>query len=121
MNKTYRLIWNELTRCWVPVSEIARARGKKASARVLLAALLPGLLTPPAALAAPVGPPSPVSVQTLPSGVQYRVIQAGTGAPIILAGAHGVAVVSAICGQADVTAATRQLRQEIGHARLSPS
>lgn len=40
-------------------------------------------------------------------------IQAGTCAPIIAAGAHGVAVVSAICGQPDVAAATTTLRREI--------
>ena len=38
MNKTYRLIWNDFTRTWVAVSEIARARGKRASGAVLLAA-----------------------------------------------------------------------------------
>lgn len=38
----------------------------------------------------------------------------GTGrvAPVLAAGADGVAVVSAICGQPDVRAATRQLRAE---------
>ena len=30
MNKTYRLIWNDLTRTWVAVAETARARGKRA-------------------------------------------------------------------------------------------
>ena len=34
MNKIYRLIWNEITRSWVAVSEIAKARGKRASGMV---------------------------------------------------------------------------------------
>jgi len=39
MNKTYRLIWNEVTRVWVAVSEIAKARGKRASGVAVLMAL----------------------------------------------------------------------------------
>ena len=31
MNKIYRLIWSEITRTWVAVSEITRGRGKRAS------------------------------------------------------------------------------------------
>ena len=37
MNKTYRLIWNELTNTWVAVAEIAKARGKRTSGATLLA------------------------------------------------------------------------------------
>lgn len=40
MNKSCRLIWNELIRAWVAVSEIARARGKRAAGAVLLAAIV---------------------------------------------------------------------------------
>ena len=40
-------------------------------------------------------------------------IQLGTCTPIMAVGAHGVAVVSAICGQPDVAAATVALRREI--------
>lgn len=40
-------------------------------------------------------------------------IQSGACRPILEAGAQGVAVVSAICGQPDIAAATRELRREI--------
>jgi len=36
MNKTYRLIWNETTNTWAVVSELAKARGKRASGAVIL-------------------------------------------------------------------------------------
>ena len=39
MNKAYRLIWNELTQSWVAVSELVKARGKRASGVALLTAL----------------------------------------------------------------------------------
>lgn len=35
MNRYYRLIWNERTGAWIPVAEIAKGRGKRASALVL--------------------------------------------------------------------------------------
>ena len=38
MNKSYRLIFNDLTNTWVAVAEIIKARGKRASGAVLLAA-----------------------------------------------------------------------------------
>ena len=38
MNKCYRLIWNECTQAWVAVAETAKARGKRASGSLLLAA-----------------------------------------------------------------------------------
>ena len=31
MNKIFRLVWSELNRTWVAVSEITRGRGKRAS------------------------------------------------------------------------------------------
>ena len=43
-------------------------------------------------------------------------IQAGSCAPLMAAGAKGVALISAICGQPDVAAATRGLREEIDRA-----
>ncbi|WP_373975171.1 thiamine phosphate synthase [Chitinibacter sp. SCUT-21] len=44
-------------------------------------------------------------------------IKQGSAASMIAAGANGVAVVSAICGQADVAIATQALLAEIHHAR----
>ena len=38
MNTTYRLVFNEITRTWVAVAEIAKTRGKRASGAVMLAA-----------------------------------------------------------------------------------
>jgi hypothetical protein len=68
MNKTYRLIWNEFTRTWVAVGEIAKARGKRASGVVLLAAA--GILVtpvPPAFAVPPSLPAAPAATQ-LPTG-----------------------------------------------------
>ena len=65
MNKTYRLIWNDFTHTWVAVSEIARARGKRASGAVLLAAA--GFIAvPPAPTFA--APPNPPVATQLPTG-----------------------------------------------------
>lgn len=38
MNKTYRLIWNEVTQTWVAVAEHAKRRGKRAAVTIILAA-----------------------------------------------------------------------------------
>jgi hypothetical protein len=38
MNKCYRLIWNERTCTWVAAAEIARARGKRLSGALPMAA-----------------------------------------------------------------------------------
>lgn len=54
--------------------------------------------------------------KTLPA-VAIGGIKQGMAAPLITAGVEGVAVVSAICGQADPAAATRQLLNEITGAR----
>ncbi len=54
--------------------------------------------------------------KTLPA-VAIGGIKHGTAAPLIAAGVEGVAVVSAICGQPDPAAATRQLLNEITGAR----
>lgn len=50
MNKSYRLIYNEITQTWVAVAEIAKARGKRASGTALLAAV---------ALSVQAAPPNP--------------------------------------------------------------
>ena len=65
MNKTYRLIWNDFTNTWVAVSEIARARGKRASGAVLLAAA-GSIAVPPAPTFA--APPNPPVATQLPTG-----------------------------------------------------
>ncbi|MBQ1762597.1 MAG: filamentous hemagglutinin N-terminal domain-containing protein, partial [Aquincola sp.] len=40
MNKIHRLVWNDITRAWVPAAEHTRARGKRGAARLLAAAAL---------------------------------------------------------------------------------
>ncbi|MDD5333790.1 MAG: filamentous hemagglutinin N-terminal domain-containing protein, partial [Rhodoferax sp.] len=65
MNTCYRLIWNEVARTWVAVSEIAKTRSKRAAVALLLAAT--GV-----AVAAPPNPPAPTR---LPTGGQ---VVAGT-------------------------------------------
>lgn len=49
MNKTYRLVWNEITNTWTAVAEIVKARGKRNGGTLLLAAC--GLLGSASALA----------------------------------------------------------------------
>lgn len=44
MNKSYRLIYNEITQTWVAVAEIAKARGKRASGTVLSVQAAPRIL-----------------------------------------------------------------------------
>lgn len=65
MNKTYRLIWNELSQSWVPASELCRSRGKRSGKALLLVA---GALLGGGALAQ--------QAQLLPSGGQ---IVSGSG------------------------------------------
>ena len=55
MNKSYRLLWNELTQTWVAVAEIARGRGKRTAAAVLLVASGLALAAPPGANQLPTG------------------------------------------------------------------
>lgn len=69
MNKSYRLIYNEITQTWVAVSEITKGRGKRASGAVLLAGAV--ALSP--ALAAP---PNPPAANQLPTGGQVVAGQA---------------------------------------------
>ncbi|HMW16987.1 MAG TPA: filamentous hemagglutinin N-terminal domain-containing protein [Accumulibacter sp.] len=71
MNKIYRLIWNAPTHTWIAVAEIVRARGKRASRMVTLAASL-GLVAPGAVLAQ--APPAP---NQLPVGGRVVAGQAG--------------------------------------------
>lgn len=64
MNKSYRLIWSEVTNTWVVASELAKARGKRASGAVILAAA--GILLAPVAptFAAPPNPPAATQLPT---------------------------------------------------------
>ncbi|WP_029620426.1 thiamine phosphate synthase [Pseudorhizobium marinum] len=57
-----------------------------------------------------------VAVAPVPS-VAIGGLKQGHAAPVLAAGAHGLAVVSAICGQPDPEAAARSLAQEIEEAR----
>ena len=66
MNKTYRLIWNELTHAWVAVAETVRSHGKRAQRSVLAAAILAVLPAPTLAQ---------VAANALPTGGQ---VVAGT-------------------------------------------
>jgi thiamine-phosphate pyrophosphorylase len=72
--------------------------------------------------AAPVIPPAEqraiIAAKRLPA-VAIGGIGLGRVAPLLAAGFDGVAVVSAICGQPDVAAATRGLRAELMAARRS--
>ena len=72
MNKVYRLIWNELTRAWVAVSELVKSRGKRASGVLLLAAL--GIAVSPASTFA--ADPAPTA---LPTGGQIAAGVASIG------------------------------------------
>ena len=75
MNKSYRLIYNEITNTWVAVSETAKGRGKRASGAVLLAAASIVLaLSCATTSAAPPNPPAPTQ---LPTGGQVVAGQAG--------------------------------------------
>lgn len=71
MNKTYRLVWNELTGAWIAVAEHVKARGKRSSGVVLAAA---AVLSAPAFAQTPGAPPAPTA---LPTGGQIVAGQAG--------------------------------------------
>jgi filamentous hemagglutinin family protein len=77
MNKSYQLIWNEVTGLWLAVSETTRGRGKRASAVVWLAAhaLALGLCAAPALAT----PPSPPALTQLPTGGQVVAGSASIG------------------------------------------
>ncbi|MCF8209117.1 MAG: filamentous hemagglutinin N-terminal domain-containing protein, partial [Rhodoferax sp.] len=66
MNKSYRLIWNELVQAWVVVSELTKSRGKRASALALATASSIVLAAPP----------NPPSAGQLPTGGQVVAGQA---------------------------------------------
>ena len=70
MNKTYRLVWNEITGAWVAVAEHVKARGKRSSGVVLAATVL----SAPAFAQSPAAPPAPTA---LPTGGQVVAGQAG--------------------------------------------
>ena len=42
MNKSYRLLWSDITRTFMAVSEVAKARGKRASAGIFEGIVKPG-------------------------------------------------------------------------------
>jgi filamentous hemagglutinin family protein len=64
MNKSYRLIWNELTQSWVAVAEIVKARGKRASGTLLLVTASLVAVQPALTFAAPPNPPSATALPT---------------------------------------------------------
>ena len=64
MNKSYRLIYNDLTNTWVAVAEIVKARGKRASGAVLLAAMGIIAVSPAPTFAAPPNPPAATALPT---------------------------------------------------------
>ena len=75
MNKSYRLIYNEITNTWVAVAETVKGRGKRASGAVVLAAASVVLgIAPAPAFAAPPNPPAPTQ---LPTGGKVVAGQAG--------------------------------------------
>ncbi|MET3134463.1 filamentous hemagglutinin family protein, partial [Oxalobacteraceae bacterium GrIS 1.11] len=71
MNISYRLIWSEYSNSWIPVSELAKSRGKRSSGALLLTGILAAGMAP--ALAAP--PNWPAATQ-LPGGAQVVAGQA---------------------------------------------
>ncbi|MCF8169465.1 MAG: filamentous hemagglutinin N-terminal domain-containing protein [Rhodoferax sp.] len=77
MNKSYRLIYNDITQTWVAASEITKGRGKRSSGVVRLAGA--GLLSTAALSGALAGPPNlpnlPAATQ-LPTGGQVVAGQA---------------------------------------------
>ncbi len=73
MNKSYRLIYNEITNTWVAVAETAKARGKRACGAVVLAAASAVLGIAPAVAA----PPNPPAATQLPTGGKVVAGQAG--------------------------------------------
>jgi filamentous hemagglutinin family protein len=74
MNKTYRLIWSDITQAWVATSETAKGRGKRAAGVVLLAAAAVAAGLPEIGAAQTALPPS-----TLPTGGQVVAGQASIG------------------------------------------
>ncbi|MBX5459778.1 MAG: filamentous hemagglutinin N-terminal domain-containing protein [Steroidobacteraceae bacterium] len=68
MNHTYRLVWSDAAQAFVAVSELARARGKRASSGIVSALIAAGLFAVP---------PAPSFAASLPEGGQ---IAAGAGA-----------------------------------------
>lgn len=76
MNKSYRLIWSEITNTLVVVSELTKARGKRASGAVILAAA--GILLAPIAPAFAATPNPPAATQLPTSGQVVAGIQPPT-------------------------------------------
>ena len=66
MNKSYRLVYNEITNTWVAVAETVRGRGKRTSGALLLVAA--GVMMPLVQAPAWAGPP--VAVVSAPAPTQ---------------------------------------------------
>jgi len=73
MNKSYGLVFSEISGTWIAVAEHVRARGKRSASAVLLSAA--SLLLSPDVLAAPPTGPPPAATQ-LPTGGQVTAGQA---------------------------------------------
>ncbi len=80
MNKSHRLIWNEITNTWVAVSELTKARGKRASGALLVAASALIYFMPTTVFAAPPNPPAATELPTGGNvvGGQASINQSGT-------------------------------------------
>ena len=73
MNKTYRLVFNEITGAWIAVAEHVKSKGKRSASAVMLSAASL-LLTPVIHASGPAAPP-PAATQ-LPTGGQVSAGQA---------------------------------------------
>lgn len=74
MNKSYRLIWSDITQTWVAAAETTRGRGKRTSGAVLLAVASAVLAAYPQGVFA--APPNPPAATQLPTGGQVVAGQA---------------------------------------------
>ena len=85
INRTFRLIWNEARRAWIPAAEITRARGKRSvRAAVRLAPLLAALgLTHPAHAVTPPSPNQLPTGGTVVAGSATLASGGGSGAAVL--------------------------------------
>ena len=83
MNKTYRLVWSDLSQTWVAVSETAASRSKRAAGVVLLAAAV-GLGVPLPAAAQAVAPPPANALPTGGNVVAGTAAISQTGASMVI-------------------------------------
>ena len=98
LNCSYRLVWSEVQRAFIVVSELTRAKGKRASGVVLMSAAVGSALASSAALA---------FTTDVTSAVQDEVVQGGT--QNVLAG--GVTTGHLISGQGVQIVAGGQAQQ----------